>query len=71
VPTAAPVPEPSVEEDLSEEEFAKQLQAGMADLLGQLDSSVSSSPLLHASPLHLLTISSPTCRRSLRTCSRK
>ncbi|CAH0005006.1 unnamed protein product [Clonostachys byssicola] len=38
-PTAAPVPEPNVEEDLSEEEFAKQLQAGMADLLGQLDSS--------------------------------
>lgn len=49
-PTAVPVPEPSVEEDLSEEEFAKQLQAGMADLLGQLDSSVSSSPLPHVFP---------------------
>lgn len=33
--------EPSIEEDFSEEEFAKQLQAGMADLLGELEKSVS------------------------------
>jgi peroxin-19 len=32
----------SVEEDFSEEDFARQLQAGMADLLGELDKSVSS-----------------------------
>lgn len=34
----------TVEDDeiLDEEEFAKQLQAGMADLLGEIDSSVSS-----------------------------
>lgn len=32
----------SVEEDFSEDEFARQLQAGMADLLGELDKSVSS-----------------------------
>lgn len=44
-PTAAGVGAPTAaatEEEgaFSEEEFAKQLQAGMADLLGELDSSV-------------------------------
>jgi peroxin-19 len=44
-PTAAPSttvpPVPSLEDDLSEEEFAKQLQAGMASLLGELEKSAS------------------------------
>lgn len=37
---AAPTlgPEPATDENFSEEDFAKQLQAGMADLLGELDS---------------------------------
>lgn len=33
--------QPVAEDDFSEEEFAKQLQAGMADLLGELETSVS------------------------------
>jgi len=33
--------QPEVEDVFSEEEFAKQLQAGMADLLGELEQSVS------------------------------
>lgn len=33
--------QPVAEDDFSEEEFAKQLQAGMADLLGELEGSVS------------------------------
>lgn len=42
-PTTAKGPEapPNPEDALSEEEFAKQLQAGMADLLGELEKSVS------------------------------
>jgi peroxin-19 len=32
--------EPTVDDAFSEEDFAKQLQAGMADLLGELDKSV-------------------------------
>lgn len=35
----APVP-PQPDANLSEEDFAKQLQAGMADLLGELENSV-------------------------------
>lgn len=38
---------PSLEDAFSEEEFAKQLQAGMADLLGELEKSVSCDPLCH------------------------
>lgn len=40
---AAPAsePAPAPEDAFSEEEFAKQLQAGMADLLGELEKSVS------------------------------
>ena len=34
--------EPNLEDLLSDDEFAKQLRAGMADLLGEIDSSVSS-----------------------------
>jgi peroxin-19 len=34
-------PEPPNDEALSDEDFAKQLQAGMADLLGDLQSNVS------------------------------
>ena len=33
--------QPSLEDAFSEEEFAKQLQAGMADLLGEIEQSVS------------------------------
>ena len=33
--------EPTVEDVLNDEEFAKQLQAGMADLLGELEKSAS------------------------------
>lgn len=48
-PVAGPAPpassssekKPADEEAFSEEEFAKQLQAGMADLLGELEKSVS------------------------------
>lgn len=36
----APDPQASVEDMLNDEEFAKQLQAGMADLLGELEKSV-------------------------------
>lgn len=40
-PAAAPAAGATTEEaPLSEEEFAKQLQAGMADLLGELEQSV-------------------------------
>lgn len=42
--------QPEVEDAFSEEEFAKQLQAGMADLLGELDQSV--SLLRHEQTLH-------------------
>jgi peroxin-19 len=42
-PAAAP-PELSVEDMLDDEDFAKQLQAGMADLLGELEKSVSYGP---------------------------
>lgn len=35
------VPEPKLEDILSDDEFAKQLQAGMADLLGEMGNSVS------------------------------
>ncbi|KAL2157682.1 hypothetical protein VTH06DRAFT_5165 [Thermothelomyces fergusii] len=38
-PAAAPAAGATAEEVLSEEEFAKQLQAGMADLLGELEKS--------------------------------
>jgi peroxin-19 len=40
--SATPAPEapPGLEDAFSEEEFAKQLQAGMADLLGELEKSV-------------------------------
>ena len=42
-PTAAgpSVPEPKLEDILSDDDFAKQLQAGMADLLGEMENSVS------------------------------
>ena len=40
-PTAVPDFEPTVEDVLNDEEFAKQLQAGMADLLGELEKSAS------------------------------
>ena len=41
-PAAGPTSgfQPSVDDEFSEEDFAKQLQAGMADLLGELDKSV-------------------------------
>lgn len=39
-PAASEAP-PGLEDAVSEEEFAKQLQAGMADLLGELEKSVS------------------------------
>lgn len=39
--TAPSGKQPEVEDAFSEEEFAKQLQAGMADLLGELEQSVS------------------------------
>ncbi|KYK58338.1 peroxin [Drechmeria coniospora] len=38
-PTTGPEAKATVEDELSEEEFAKQLQAGMADLLGELEKS--------------------------------
>ena len=38
---AASEPADALEDAFSEEEFAKQLQAGMADLLGDLEKSVS------------------------------
>ncbi len=41
---AAPADESSLEDALNDDEFAKQLQAGMADLLGELDSSVGLVP---------------------------
>jgi peroxin-19 len=43
--TEAATAQPGAAEDaFSEEEFAKQLQAGMADLLGELEKSVSAIP---------------------------
>lgn len=51
---AGPTPPPAAganateEPALSEEDFAKELQAGMADLLGELDQSVSRSLTLPA-----------------------
>lgn len=41
-PAAAPLSgvEPSADDSFSEEDFAKQLQAGMAELLGDLDKNV-------------------------------
>lgn len=46
-PSAAKPPAASATEEpaLSEDEFAQQLQAGMADLLGELESSVSGGSL--------------------------
>lgn len=38
---ADPSDEPKLDDLLSDDEFAKQLQAGMADLLGEVESSVS------------------------------
>ncbi|KAH8893261.1 hypothetical protein GQ53DRAFT_860284 [Thozetella sp. PMI_491] len=38
-PAPAPAGEPSIDGILSDDDFAKQLQAGMADLLGEIDSS--------------------------------
>ena len=40
------------EEGLSEDAFAKQLQAGMADLLGELESSVSRHHTVHVELVH-------------------
>lgn len=37
--------EPKLEDPLSDDEFAKQLQAGMADLLGEVEDSVSTERL--------------------------
>lgn len=49
---AAPL-EPKVEEDpLSEDDFAKQLQAGMAELMGEIESSVFSLLSLHTPRAH-------------------
>jgi len=39
--TGASTQEPKLEDILSDDDFAKQLQAGMADLLGEMESSVS------------------------------
>lgn len=47
VASSSTAKEPSLEDAFSEEEFAKQLQAGMADLLGELEKSVSCDPLRH------------------------
>lgn len=43
IPKSAPAPAATTaaEDGFSEEEFAKQLQAGMADLLGEMETSVS------------------------------
>ncbi len=40
-PSVAVEDEPGLEDELSEEDFAKHLQAGMADLLGGMDDEVS------------------------------
>jgi len=39
-PAAATASDEPKEDELSEEDFAKQLQAGMADLLGEIENSV-------------------------------
>lgn len=41
------VPQPNVDDAFSEEDFAKQLQAGMADLLGELEKSVRPDATVH------------------------
>ncbi len=62
------------EEAFSEEDFAKQLQAGMADLLGELDKNVSPPPQV-ANDIsctdEITAENSLICRLSLRKCSSK
>lgn len=43
-----PPPPPDAEDAFSEEEFAKQLQAGMADLLGELEKSVCTRSMMQS-----------------------
>lgn len=38
--------QPKIDAPFSEEDFAKELQAGMADLLGELESSVSATEII-------------------------
>ena len=61
-PALAPAPAPAAahgqaeaDDGFSEEEFAKQLQAGMADLLGELEGSVSPPPAARYPARRLLT----------------
>ncbi len=42
----APPAEPSIDGLLSDDDFATQLQAGMADLLGEMESSVRTTTLI-------------------------
>ena len=50
-------PPANPDEAFSEEDFAKQLQAGMADLLGELEKSVSLSSPLGPFPVALTALS--------------
>lgn len=70
--TAAPTTEPqaNAEDAFSEDDFAKQLQAGMADLLGELEKSVCQQKLPVSNFLHCAhTANSPICKRNSRISS--
>jgi peroxin-19 len=54
-------------EGLTDDDFAKQLQAGMADLLGEVQNNVRTG---HLDEALFLTFSSPRCNHSLRVCSK-
>lgn len=47
-------------ESFSEDDFAKQLQADMANLLGEFDKSV--SPSNKSTDIQILTLKSPKCK---------
>ena len=56
---------------LSEEDFAKELQAGMADLLGELDQSVSGKVTLRAyAPNHTIAGDAGTVREHIQGARR-
>lgn len=61
----------NLEELLNDDDFAKQLQAGMADLIGEIEKSVSNGPLLHQKyKSNTANDSSPTFKHSLKAYSR-
>lgn len=68
-PAPSSEPHANPEDALGDEDFAKQLQAGMAELLGDLEKSVRDDAEIFMTRVD--SSHSPICRSNSRTCSNR